>query len=236
MALLGALRPPTTLVKVISVCRIHVFFHQYVVDLREERSENVLRTFAASPCIFNMAVSSTSGLIATPSESSAGEVQPLNTGVNILHGVNTGSPFVIPPDLGMEREVMQPQDLQTYRTSESRPSFSLFSLSASSSTLTPTQKPVKFLSSSSSIDRSQPLGGTTSPPPGEALLLPLADDSLIPGLEDPNTAVRREPFPGSKSPCYLPAYAMVRAVPSAGPSGDSDWVGFQDIYVCQRDL
>ena len=69
-----------------------------------------MRTFAASPFIFDMAVSSTPGMIATPPESSAGEVQPLNTGVNILHGVNTGSPFVIPPDLDIERPVMQPQD------------------------------------------------------------------------------------------------------------------------------
>ena len=41
---LWALMPPRILAKVISVCRIHVFFHQYVADLREERSENTLRT------------------------------------------------------------------------------------------------------------------------------------------------------------------------------------------------
>ena len=66
---LWAHRPPAIIVKVISVCRVHVFLHQYVADLREERSENVLRTFAASPFIFDMAVSSTSGVIATPPES-----------------------------------------------------------------------------------------------------------------------------------------------------------------------
>ena len=38
---LWALRPPAILVKVISVCRTHIFFYQYVADLREERSENV---------------------------------------------------------------------------------------------------------------------------------------------------------------------------------------------------
>ena len=95
---LWALRPHAILVKVISVCRVHFFFHQYVADLREERSENVLRTFAASPFILDMTVSSTSGVIAMPPESSAGEV--LNTGLNVLHGVNTGSPFVVPPALG----------------------------------------------------------------------------------------------------------------------------------------
>ena len=129
-------------------------------------------------------------MIATPPESSAGEVQPLNTGVNILHGVNTGSPFVIPPELGIKRPVMQLQVFQSYRTSESRPSLSLLNLSASSSALMLTWMPAEFSSSSSLIDRSQPLGGKTSPPPGEALLPPPADHCLIPGLEDPNTAVR----------------------------------------------
>ena len=46
---LWALRPHAILVKVISVCRLHIFFHQYVADLREERSENVLRTFLHHP-------------------------------------------------------------------------------------------------------------------------------------------------------------------------------------------
>ena len=113
---LWALRPHAILVKVISVCRVHIFFHQYVADLREERSENGLRTFAASLFVFDMAVDSTSGVIATPPESLAGEVLPLNTGVNILHGVNTGLSFVVPPDLGMERPVMQLHDFQTCRT------------------------------------------------------------------------------------------------------------------------
>ena len=97
---LWALRPHAILVKVISVCRLHVFFHQYVADLRVERSENVLRILSASPFIFDMAVSSTSGVITTPPESSAGEVLPLTTGVNTVHGVNTGSPFVVPPAPG----------------------------------------------------------------------------------------------------------------------------------------
>ena len=150
---LWALRPPRILAKVISVCRIHVFFHQYVLDLREEKSENVLRTFATSPVIFDMAVCSTSGVIATPPESSAGAVLPLNTGINIWHCVNSGSPFVIPPELGIERPVMQPQDLQTDRTSESRPPLSLLSLSAASPALTLTRMPAQFSSSSSSIQK-----------------------------------------------------------------------------------
>ena len=65
---------------------------------------------------------------------------------------------------------------------------------------------------------------------------PPADDRLIPGLEDPSTAVRHDPYPGSEFLCDLPACATVQAVPSAGPSGASDWVGLQDIYVSAREI
>ena len=34
--------------KVICVCALHVFFHQYVVDLRERRLENIFRTISTS--------------------------------------------------------------------------------------------------------------------------------------------------------------------------------------------
>ena len=78
--------------------------------------------------------------------------------------------------------------------------------------------------------------GKTSPPTGEALFPPPADDCLVPGLDDPNTAVRCEPFPGSESPCSLPEYATVRTALSARPSGAPDWVGFQDLYVSTRDI
>ena len=44
---LGALRPHVNWVKVICVCELHVFFHQYVVDLRDERSENVVLLMSA---------------------------------------------------------------------------------------------------------------------------------------------------------------------------------------------
>ena len=65
---------------------------------------------------------------------------------------------------------------------------------------------------------------------GEALLPPPADDCLIPCLDDPNTAVRCETFPGSEYPSSLLACATVRAVLSAGLSDASDWVGYQDLY------
>ena len=154
-----ALRPHAILVKVISVCRVHNFFHQYVADLREERSENVLRTVSASPFIFDMTVSSTSGVITTPPEDLPREVLPLTTEVNILYGVNTGTPFVVPPALDIERPVMQLHDFLTYRTSELLQYSLLLSSSASSSALTLPRRPAKFSSSSFSIDCFQPLRG-----------------------------------------------------------------------------
>ena len=222
-----ALRPHAILVKVITVCRVHVFFHQYDADLREERSENVLRTVSASPFIFDMTVSSTSGVITTPPEGLPREVLPLTTEVNILY-VNTGTPFVVhvPPALDIEQLL----DFLTYQTSELRQYSLLLSLSASSSALMLPRRSAKFSSSSLSLDRFQPLRGKTSPPTEEALLPPPADDCLAPGLDDPNTAVLCEPFPGSEYPSSLPACATVRAVLSAGPSSASDWVGFQDLY------
>ena len=195
-----------------------------------------MRTVYASPFIFDVTVSSTSGVITTPPEGLAGEVLPLITGVHVLHGVNTGTPFVVPPALDIERPVMQLHDFLTYRTPESRQSSLLLSLSASSSALTLPRNPAKFSLSSFSLDCFQPLRGKTSPPTGEALLPPPADDCLVPGLDDPNTAIRCEPFPGSEYPSSLPACATVRAVPSAGPSDAPDWVGFQDLYDTARGI
>ena len=45
---LWAFRPHGNWVKVICVCTLHVFFHQYVVDLRERRLENIFRTVSTS--------------------------------------------------------------------------------------------------------------------------------------------------------------------------------------------
>ena len=44
---LWALRPHVNFVKVICVYELHVFFHQYVADLRDERSENVVLLMSA---------------------------------------------------------------------------------------------------------------------------------------------------------------------------------------------
>ena len=154
-------------------------------------------------------------MITAPPEDLAREVLPLFTGVNILYGVNTSTPFVVPPALDIEWPVMQLHDFLTYRMPETCLSSLLISLSASSSALTLPRNPAKFSSSSFSLDHLQPLRGKISPPTGEALLPPLADDCLIPCLDDPNTAVRCETFPGSEYPSSLPACATVWAVLSA---------------------
>ena len=48
---LWALEPHVVLVKVISVCGLHVFFHQYVADLRERKSENDENSFCITPYV-----------------------------------------------------------------------------------------------------------------------------------------------------------------------------------------
>ena len=45
---LWAFRPHGNWAKVICVCALHVFFHQYVVDLQERRLENIFRTVSTS--------------------------------------------------------------------------------------------------------------------------------------------------------------------------------------------
>ena len=142
---LWAVRPHVILVKVISICRLLVFFQQYAADLQEEGSKNVLRRVSASPFIFDVTVSSTSGVITAPPEDLAREVLPLFTGVNILCGVNTSTPFVLPPALDIEWPVMQLHDFLTYQTPETRLSSLLISLSPSSYTLTPGKVFVVFV-------------------------------------------------------------------------------------------
>ena len=217
---LWALGPHVILVKVISVCGLHVFFHQYVADLREQKSENVLRTVSASPLMFDMTVMSTCGVIATPPEVPVRKILPLNNVVNIIHAVSTGTPFVVPPAPGIEPPVMQAQEFLTCRPLKSREPLPLFSFSASSPAPTLPRDTAKYSSSSFSLDRFQPLRVNISPPAGEARLPPQ----------------RCELFPGSESLCSLPACATVRAVLSAGPSGASDWVGFQDLYDTARGI
>ena len=74
---------------------------------------------------------------------------------------------------------MQAHEFLTCQPLKSRQSLPLLSLSASSSALTLPRYSAKYLSSSFSLDRFQPLRGNTSPPVGEALLPPLADDCVV---------------------------------------------------------
>ena len=93
--------------------------------------------------------------------------------------------------------------LQTCRTPESRQPPLLCSLSAVSSTRMLPRKPPEFSSSSSSIDRFQPLRRESSRPTGDALLPPPADDCLFPGVNAPNIVGHCKPFPGSEYPSSL---------------------------------
>ena len=52
----------------IYICGLHVFFHQYVADIRERKSENIFRTVSTSPLVFNMTVMSSSGVIVFASD------------------------------------------------------------------------------------------------------------------------------------------------------------------------
>ena len=84
---LWALGPHVILAKVISVCGLHVFFHQYVADLRERKSENVLRTVSTAPLMFDKTVMHTSGVIAMPPEVPVRNVLPQATVVSIMYAV-----------------------------------------------------------------------------------------------------------------------------------------------------
>ena len=222
---LWALEPHMILVKVISVCGLHVFFHQYVVDLRERKSENVFRTVSTSSLMFHMTVLHTSGAITMPPEVPVIKILPLTTVFSFIDAVSTVTLFVVPPSPDIGRPVMQAQDF-----SNCREFISSFRLSASSPAPMLPRDSAKDSSPFLSLGRVPPLRGDKSPPAEEALLQPPADDCVVSGVDVPNTVGRCELFPGSESLCSLPACATVRSVLLAGPSGASDWVSFQNLY------
>ena len=165
-----------------------------------------------------------------------GQLQPLTTVVSCTNAGSMVTPFVVPPPPDIEQPCRQLQDFLTCRTPESCQPSLWCSLSFFSFARTLPRTLPEFSSSSSSIDRFQPLRQESSRPMGDALLPPPADDCLCPGVNTPNTVGRCEPFPGSEYPSSLPACATVRLVLSAGPSGVSDWVGCQDLYDTARGI
>ena len=134
------------------------------------RSENVLRTVAASAFLLDMTVRSSSGVMVSPSDVPVGQLQPLTTVVSCTDAGSMVTPFVVPPPPDIEQPCKQLQDFLTCRAPESRQPSLLCSLSASSSARTLQQKLPEFSWPSFSIDRFQPLRGNSSPPTGKALL------------------------------------------------------------------
>ena len=153
------------------------------------------------------------------------------------------TPLVVSPSPDIEQPCRQLQDSPMCRAPESRQPWLLWIFSAiccsrivflrntESSTHPSPRKQPESSSSSSSIDRFRPLCRESSRRTGDALLPPPADDYICSGMDTPDSVGRREPFPGSEYPSSLPACATVWLVLSAGPSGASDWVGFQDPDV-----
>ena len=195
---LWALRSHAILVKVIYVCGLHVFFHQYVADLRERKSENVFRTVSTSSLMFDITVMRTSGVIAMPPEIPVRKILPLTTVVSITDDVSLVTPFIVPPLPDIERPVMQAQDFSNCRLTKSREFISSFRLSASSPAPMLPRDSAKDSSPFLSLGRVPPLRGNKSPPAGEALLQPPADDCVVSGVHVPNTAGQCELFPGSE--------------------------------------
>ena len=165
-------------VMVICVCEFHVFFHQYVVDLRDERSENVVLLMSAlrdsqpegenyvlqsasrtgkSENIFRTVFASPlmrrSGAIRLSPDVPVGQLQPLATVVSSTDAGSMVTPFVVPPPPDIEQPCRQLQDFLMCRTPESRQPSLWCSLSASSSARTLPRKLPEFSLSSSSIDR-----------------------------------------------------------------------------------
>ena len=122
-----------------------------------------------------------SGAIRISPDVPVGQLQPLTTVVSSTDAGITVTPFVVPPPPDIEYPCRQLQNFLTCRTPESRQPSLWYSLSASSSARTLPRKLLEFSSSSSSIDRFQPLRRESSRPTGDALLPPPADD--CPGVD-----------------------------------------------------
>ena len=151
------------------------------------------------------------GVIVSPSDVPVGQPQTLTTGVSYTDTGTMATLFVVPQSPDIEQPRRQLQDSPTCRTPESQPPWLLV---ISSAHTLPRRLPV-FSSSSSSSDRFRPLRRESSHLTGDALLPPLADDCLCPGVDTPYTVGRCEPLPGSEYPSSWPECSMVRLILSA---------------------
>ena len=203
----------------LALCGLHEFLRLNVADIQEGISEKVSGKVFASPLLLDMTVMSSSGVIVSPSDVPVGKILLLTTVVSTIDAVSMVTPFVVPPPPDIERPVMQAQDFSNCRLTKSREFLSSFRLSASSPAPMLLRDSAQDSALFFSLDRVPPLRGNKSPPAGEALLQPPADDCVVSDVDVPNTAGRCELFPGSESLCSLPACATVRSVLSAGPSG-----------------
>ena len=155
---LWALRHHVNCVKVICVCELHVLFHQYVADLREERSENVVLLMSAlrnsKPEVENYVLQSairtgkSENIFRTVSTSTlvfnmtvmrrSGRLEYRRmflldnvSPFTVVSCIDAGimvTPFVVPPSTDIEQPCGQLQDFLTCRTPESRQPYSLCSL------------------------------------------------------------------------------------------------------------
>ena len=128
--------------------------------------------------MFDMTVMRTSGVIAMPLEIPVRKILPLTTVVSIIDDVSTVTPFVVPPPPDIKQPVMQAQDFSNCRLMKF---LSSFRLSASSPAPMLPRDSAKDLSPFLSLSRIPPLRGNKSPPAGEALLQPPADDCVVAG-------------------------------------------------------
>ena len=139
------------------LCGLHDFLRLNVADIHEGISEKVYGTVSALAFLLDMIVTSSSGVIVSPSDVPVRQLQPLTAVVSCTDAGSMVTLFIVPPPPDIEQPCKQLQDFLTCRTPESRQPSLLCSLSASSA-LTLLQNLATFSSSSLSLDRYPPEG------------------------------------------------------------------------------
>ena len=182
---LWAFRPSLNWMKVICVWQFRVIFHHYIADLRDEGSGSA-------------------DLLASAMRESQPKVddrvpQPIYQIVKL-------ETVLLPLPTDAEQQCRQLQEIGTCRTSESRQPLLLCSLSAVSSTRTLPWNTPEFSSSSSSVDRFQPLQRESLRSSCDTFIAPPAKVSLFPTTKCTNGVDRCDLFSGSEDhSSYLPA-------------------------------